>query len=577
MVSYEHSMLVYKGYKTKGYVKEVMQPEDLMEQKRGKGYYNFLASFKHDGDGLGMTDNQIRIDMMIADDARIRKSHVDGINNVHLHFNKIRKIERAIELITNEGIDFTKNVSEIDGSTNIYFKISNTYDKTLIKYYKANRSQLKVLSEESLLWDGHKGYRSYYSNTNKDNIDVIQFAFSSSGIRAGISMQSPTNDNWNYTYYVTPTKNPHVGYDCDVEMVKSVDGKKYCFMTDTGFFVARRNGKIFITGNCGMRTIMLGQIDLDLEKLDIQLRKLIPTGFNVHNKQRDFPLETLRCFNELKSPSRIRKSVGTLGGGNHFIEVDMDEIGNKYLIIHTGSRNLGHQVAELYQKKAIEYIAGTDDLNKKKRELIEYLTGLGRASEIEESLKDLTEQYKTMKPGIPEALCYLEGEQADDYLHDMRICQKFAERNRETIGNIICEAMDILPIYYFETVHNYISSDNIVRKGAISAQKGEPVLIPLNMKDGCILGVGLGNEDWNCSAPHGAGRMMSRIQAKKTLSMEEFKESMGGIYSSSVTKNTLDEAPLAYKPPQEIIDRISDTVEISKILKPIYNFKDISK
>lgn len=268
---------------------------------------------------------------------------------------------------------------------------------------------------------------------------------------------------------------------------------------------------------CSIRTIMLGQINLDLGKLDIQLRKLIPTGFNVHNKQRDFPLETLRCFNELKNPSRIRKSIGTLGGGNHFIEVDVDEFGRKYLIIHTGSRNLGHQVAELYQKKAIEYIAGTDDLNKKKKELIEYLTGLGRVSEIEESLKDLTEQYKTMKPGIPEALCYLEGEQADDYLHDMRICQKFAERNREVIGNIICEAMDILPIYNFETVHNYISSDNIVRKGAISAQKGEPVLIPLNMKDGCILGVGLGNEDWNCSAPHGAGRMMSRIQAKKTL------------------------------------------------------------
>lgn len=328
---------------------------------------------------------------------------------------------------------------------------------------------------------------------------------------------------------------------------------------------------------CGMRTIMIGQIDLDLEKLDVQLRRLIPTGFNTHNRQREFPLENLRCFKELKNPSRIRKSIGTLGGGNHFIEVDVDEIGNKYLIIHTGSRNLGHQIAELYQKKAIDYIAGTDDLQEVKNKAINDLKINGRESEIKETLDRISKEYKAKKPDMPDALCYLEGEQAEDYLHDMRLCQEFAERNRETIGNIICIAMDIQPIYQFETVHNYISSDNIVRKGAISAQKGEQVLIPLNMRDGCILGIGLGNEDWNRSAPHGAGRIMSRIQAKKTLDMEEFKESMDGIYSSSVTKNTLDEAPLAYKPSQEIIDRISDTVEIVSILKPIYNFKDTSK
>ena len=358
MVSSEHSMLVYKGYKSRGYSKVIMQPEDLMNQKRVGGYYSFLAAFKHEGDGLDMTDNQIRLDMMIADDARIRKSHIEGINDVHLHFSKPRKIERAIELLTNEGIDFTKNISEVDETTNIYFKISNTYNKNLVKYYKANFNQLKVLSEESLLWDGHKGYRSYYSNTNKDNVDVIQFAFSSTGIRTGIHETKTVNDDWKLSYQATPTKNPYVGYSCDVELVDSIDGKKYCFITDTGFFVARRNGKIFITGNCGMRTIKLGQIDIDLQKLDLKIRTLIPSGFNTHDRQREFPLENLRCFKELKNPARIRKSIGTLGGGNHFIEVDVDEISNKYLIIHTGSRNLGHQVADLYQKKAIEYKIG---------------------------------------------------------------------------------------------------------------------------------------------------------------------------------------------------------------------------
>jgi len=329
--------------------------------------------------------------------------------------------------------------------------------------------------------------------------------------------------------------------------------------------------------SCGLLTIKLGKIDLDLAKLDEVIREYIPYGFNVHEtKKNSFPqIKTLKCFRDLKDTKRLERSIGTLGGGNHFIEVGEDEDSNKYLVIHTGSRNLGKQVAEYYQMKA-DHLCNYNhaEFNQKKEILIKEYKEQGRKTELKEALKELTKAYKINQNIIPRDLAYLEEVYRDEYLHDMQICQEFAKLNRQTIADIICRKMNIKALESFETVHNYIDLvSNIVRKGAISAKKDEILLIPINMRDGCIIAKGKGNPDWNYSAPHGAGRLMSRRKAKEILIFDDFKKSMAGIYSTSVNKDTLDEAPFAYKPIEEIIENINDTAEIIKIIKPIYNFK----
>lgn len=318
---------------------------------------------------------------------------------------------------------------------------------------------------------------------------------------------------------------------------------------------------------CGMLTVRLSNIDIDFEKLDKIIRNNVPSGRNVHKfATTKINPQSLFCYDQLTEIDWIERSMGTLGGGNHFIEIDVDESDNKYLIIHTGSRNLGKQVADIYQRKAIEYCHGK---KAQKAELIAEYKKAVREKEINDALKSL----KGSK--IPKDLCYLEGKDREEYLHDMRFCQDFAQKNRLKIANTIVHEMGwtLKVREAFETVHNYIAEDNIVRKGAISAQKGEKVLIPINMRDGCIIGYGLGNQDWNCSAPHGAGRLMSRSKAKEIISLSEFENSMNGIYTTSVSQSTIDESPMAYKPISEIIRNISDTVEIQEIIKPVYNFK----
>lgn len=318
---------------------------------------------------------------------------------------------------------------------------------------------------------------------------------------------------------------------------------------------------------CGMLTVRLSNIDIDFEKLDKIIRNNVPSGRNVHKfATTKINPQSLFCYDQLTEIDWIERSMGTLGGGNHFIEIDVDESDNKYLIIHTGSRNLGKQVADIYQRKAIEYCHGQ---KAQKAELIAEYRKTGREKEINDALKSL----KGSK--IPKDLCYLENQDREKYLHDMRFCQEFARKNRLTIADIIVREMNwsLKVREAFETVHNYIADDNIVRKGAISAQLGEKVLIPINMRDGCIIGYGLGNDDWNCSAPHGAGRLMSRSKAKEIISLSEFEDSMNGIYTTSVSQSTIDESPMAYKPISEIIRNISDTVEIQEIIKPVYNFK----
>ena len=365
---------------------------------------------------------------------------------------------------------------------------------------------------------------------------------------------------------------------CKVRIMPDVHAGKGCvigFTADLGDKVIPNIVGVDI--GCGMLCVELGNIDLDLKKIDEVINKYIPAGRNIREqKLRDFDkIEELYCLRELKEVKKFNRAIGTLGGGNHFIEIDVDDLNNKYLVIHTGSRNMGKQVADYYQNLAIELCSGKEDFFKKKEKIINTYKEQGKKTEIQKALKELDKEYKNNQPNLPKELCYLEGKYRDMYLHDMRICQTYATINRGEIAKTILKKYGIYNNQnYFETIHNYIDfEDNIVRKGAIRAKKGERVIIPMNMRDGSIIAIGKGNEDWNNSAPHGAGRIMSRIQAKKTFQLDEFVKSMKGIYTTSVVDETIDEAPFVYKPMQQILENIKDTVEIEKIIKPIYNFK----
>ena len=375
--------------------------------------------------------------------------------------------------------------------------------------------------------------------------------------------------------------------DCKVRIMPDVHAGAGCvigFTADLGDKVIPNIVGVDI--GCGMLTIELGETDnryktknvteIDFEKLDKAIREHVPSGFWVHKSRKaNFPqLQQLHCYRELRDSKRLERSIGTLGGGNHFIEIDEGSDGKKYLVIHTGSRNLGKQVAEYYQKLAVELMEGKDDLYAKQEQLIADYKAQGRRKEIEAAIKELHQNFKAKHLNIPKDLCYLTGKYREQYLHDMNICQEFATLNRIHISLAIMDAMDWVPIGIFETIHNYIEPEtNMVRKGAISAKAGEKLLIPINMRDGCILGVGKGNEDWNCSAPHGAGRIMSRNKAREVVSLDAFKESMDGIFTTSVSSETIDEAPMVYKPMDEIVENIKDTVDILEIIKPVYNFK----
>lgn len=318
---------------------------------------------------------------------------------------------------------------------------------------------------------------------------------------------------------------------------------------------------------CGMSVLNLGKIDVNLQKLDEVINEFVPAGFCVHNIPK-FPKYENNFIANIFEWKYILCSIGTLGGGNHFIELDEDDEGNKYLVVHSGSRNLGVQVCEYWQNKAISNLT---DNNKERNELINRLKAEGRQKEIQSELN------KLKKPVINNELAYIKGEDLEGYIHDMKLCQEYAELNRKTILDIICDKMwRTIIVDYFSTIHNYIDIPNkIIRKGAISANKGEKVIIPMNMRDGSLICIGKGNKDWLCSAPHGAGRIMSRIKAKESLNLEDFKSSMNGIYTTSVCEETIDEAPMVYKPIEQIMIDIKNTVDIIKVIKPIYNFKAV--
>lgn len=340
--------------------------------------------------------------------------------------------------------------------------------------------------------------------------------------------------------------------------------------------------------NCGMLTVKLKEKRIDLPALDSVIRKYVPSGPEVHSEPKSYEsdITSLRCY---KNGAPIREnlaycSLGTLGGGNHFIELDKDEeTGDIYLIIHTGSRHLGLEVCKWYQDKAYEELkfkVNNGDKRTKLNELIADLKSKGEHRQISKAIEEFKAKYTEENPEVPHALAYCTGSLMEDYLYDMGIVQRHASINRDTIAKIILKKAKLHEVERFETKHNYIDIENmILRKGAVSAQKGERLLIPINMRDGSLICTGKGNPDWNYSAPHGAGRLMSRSEAKEKFSLSEYRKTMKehGIFTTSVNQGTLDECPMAYKDMQSIIDNIHDTVTIDKIIKPIYNFKASSE
>ena len=325
---------------------------------------------------------------------------------------------------------------------------------------------------------------------------------------------------------------------------------------------------------CGMYTLKLTAKELDFERID-EACHFIPSGMNTwEGRMERFDLTGLRCFRSLRDSKRLERSLGTLGGGNHFIEVDKASDGTYYLVIHSGSRNLGKQVAEIYQQLAIDLHAGKEEYFQKRDEIIRTYKEEGRRAEIQTALEELKNDFEEKALLIPEDICWLYGTFLEDYLHDVEICQRFAKRSREIMAEVILERTGMQALEGFHTIHNYIDTEEkILRKGAIAAHEGEKVLIPINMRDGSVLAVGKGNPEWNYSAPHGAGRIMSRTKAKETLDMETYKTAMEGIYTTSVNEKTLDEAPMAYKSLEDIIDVIKESVDVIDVMKPVYNFK----
>ena len=325
---------------------------------------------------------------------------------------------------------------------------------------------------------------------------------------------------------------------------------------------------------CGMYTVKLEIDSIDFEKFD-EAAHYVPSGKNVwEGRNERLDLTQLFCNRSLKDSRRIERSIGTLGGGNHFIEIDRAGDGTFYLVIHSGSRNLGKQVAEIYQSLAVDLAKGKEELFKEQERIIREYKENGRRKEIQATLVALRKNFADKIPDVPAELCHVYGKYFHQYLHDLNYCQEFAKKNRETIAKVLLKRTGIGAGESFHTIHNYIDVDEgILRKGAIAAHKGERVLIPINMRDGSVLAVGKGNPDWNYSAPHGAGRLMSRAKAYESLNLDDFKQSMSGIYTTSVNEFTLDESPMAYKSLDDIVDVIGDTVEIVEVMKPVYNFK----
>ncbi len=333
-------------------------------------------------------------------------------------------------------------------------------------------------------------------------------------------------------------------------------------------------GMVGVDIGCGMETVRLLDSEIDFKKLDALIREQIPSGREIrdtpHSLSTKINLSELRC-SPYVNINRAQRSIGTLGGGNHFIEVDRGETGELYLVVHSGSRHIGNEVAKYYQDEGFRALCGNARFQLDAT--IKQMKEKGNTKEIHKTIKELKKQRAMLTP-LPKDLAYVEGPLFDDYIHDMRIIQHFAVLNRKAMADVILSGMGLTQVEEFTTVHNYIDTDAmILRKGAVSAKLGEKLLIPMNMRDGSLICIGHGNEDWNCSAPHGAGRLMSRKTAFSTLSMEEYTAEMDGIFTTCVVPDTLDESPMAYKRMEEIVRQIGPTAEIVERIRPVYNFK----
>ncbi len=333
-------------------------------------------------------------------------------------------------------------------------------------------------------------------------------------------------------------------------------------------------GMVGVDIGCGMETVQLAEKEIDFALLDRVIHNNIPSGRDIrslpHKNSEEIDLTALKCAEKVNL-NRAYRSIGTLGGGNHFIEVDKDDEGNLYLVVHSGSRHIGNQVARYYQQQAAWQIMGASDYDISA--IVEKMKSEGNLQEIKAVTKQIKQKRKENLP-FHKDLAYVTGQLFEDYIHDMKLIQHFATLNRKTMVDIILEKTGLTAVDSFTTIHNYIDTENmILRKGAVSARKGQKLLIPINMRDGALICTGKGNPECNCSAPHGAGRLMSRRKAFDILSMEQYKKEMEGIYTTSVNSDTLDESPMAYKPIDEILFNITPTAEIYKIIKPVYNFK----
>ncbi|WP_298025005.1 RtcB family protein [uncultured Dysosmobacter sp.] len=331
-------------------------------------------------------------------------------------------------------------------------------------------------------------------------------------------------------------------------------------------------GMVGVDIGCGMETVELAEREIDFEKLDALIRREIPYGREIrddlHALNSEIDLTQLRCADQVNL-NRAMRSIGSLGGGNHFIEVDRSDDDRLYLVVHSGSRHLGTEVANFYQDEGRRALWG--GANHQIQAVIAQLKAEGRFQEIQKTVQALRKEHSL---DIPKELTYVEGVLFDDYIHDMKIVQHFAALNRKAMTNVILTGLGLTRVEEFTTIHNYIDTDTmILRKGSVSAKAGEKLLIPINMRDGSLICIGKGNEDWNCSAPHGAGRLMSRHAAFSALSMEEFRREMQGIYTTCVLPDTLDESPMVYKSMDEIIAQIGPTAEIIQRIRPVYNFK----
>ena len=331
-------------------------------------------------------------------------------------------------------------------------------------------------------------------------------------------------------------------------------------------------GMVGVDIGCGMETVKLAEKEIDFAALDDLIRAKIPAGRDV--RQLHHPLNYEIDLNELRcSPyvnlARARLSLGTLGGGNHFIEVDRNDAGELYLVVHSGSRHLGLEVCNYYQDQGRFAMWGGARYQLDQK-IAEYKAA-GRHKEIQSMLGEMKKEHEI---SVPKALAWVEGRLFDDYIHDMRIIQRFAVLNRKAMTDVILTGLGLTRVEEFTTIHNYIDTESmILRKGSVSARAGEKLLIPINMRDGSLICIGKGNEDWNCSAPHGAGRLMSRKQAAATLSMDEYRAEMAGVFTTCVVEDTIDESPMAYKSLDEIVSQIGPTADIVERIRPVYNFK----